>query len=38
VGGGKKLTRAILAWAYDYARLSRADYEAFLASFVTPQD
>ncbi len=31
-GKGKKLADAILTWSMAYARLSRADYEAFVAS------
>lgn len=32
VGGGRAVTDAIVAWSYDYAALSRRDYEAFLAT------
>jgi hypothetical protein len=29
VGGGRVVGEAILGWAYDYADLSRADWELF---------
>lgn len=31
-GKGRRLSEAIISWATDYARLSKADYESFLAA------